>query len=115
MPGRGGIDLIRRIREFSQVPIIVVTSYPSVPTCETAMREGAQRFLRWREDLDRLGEIAVELVRAAHPCPHPSASTELSAIRARRQDDLRHQLAALLRCNNIGRRSLLARIAIAPP
>jgi len=97
MPGRDGIDLVRRIREFSTVPIIVVTSYPSIPTCETAIREGAQRFLRWREDLDRLGEIALELVSTAKDAQPQPAAPELSAIRARRQDELRQQLEALLR------------------
>jgi len=97
MPGQDGIDLVRRIREFSDVPIIVITAYPSVPTCESALRGGAQRFLRWRHDLDRLGEVAAELLNA-----HEQAGTEqrgvrdVAAARMRRKRELRDQLERLL-------------------
>src|SRR5262245_37097030 len=87
MPGQDGIDLVRRIREFSDVPIIVITAYPSIPTCESALRGGAQRFLRWRHDLDRLGEVAIDLLRERE---RSAASTEVPvhdvvAARSRRR------------------------------
>jgi DNA-binding NtrC family response regulator len=97
MPGQDGIDLVRRIREFSEVPIIVITAYPSVPTCESALRSGAQRFLRWRHDLDRLGEVATELMRARDerdPCERSVRDVE--AARMRRRDELRMHLEHLL-------------------
>jgi DNA-binding NtrC family response regulator len=97
MPGQDGIDLVRRIREFSDVPIIVITAYPSVPTCESALRGGAQRFLRWRQDLDRLGEVATELLRAReHRAAEAREVRDVAAARVRRQRELRDQLERLL-------------------
>ena len=97
MPGQDGIDLVRRIREFSDVPIIVITAYPSIPTCESAMRGGAQRFLRWRHDLDRLGEVATELMRAReHDEVADDSVRDVAAARLRRQRELRDRLERLL-------------------
>ncbi len=98
MPGQDGIDLVRRIREFSDVPIIVITAYPSVPTCESALRGGAQRFLRWRQDLDRLGEVAAELLRAREQEGGDAAAAvrDVVAVRSRRQRELRDHLERLL-------------------
>jgi two-component system response regulator RegA len=98
MPGQDGIDLVRRIREFSDVPIIVITAYPSVPTCESALRGGAQRFLRWRQDLDRLGEVAAELLRAREGDGGEAAAAvrDVAAARSRRRRELRDHLERLL-------------------
>ena len=97
MPGQDGIDLVRRIREFSDVPIIVITAYPSVPTCESALRGGAQRFLRWRRDLDRLGEVATELLGARErDRSEPDGVRDVAAARLRRQRELRDHLERLL-------------------
>ena len=97
MPGQDGIDLVRRIREFSDVPIIVITAYPSVPTCESALRGGAQRFLRWRQDLDQLGEVAIDLLRERDQ-RHASKEQvhDVSTARSRRQRELRDHLERLL-------------------
>jgi DNA-binding NtrC family response regulator len=97
MPGQDGIDLVRRIREFSDVPIIVITAYPSVPTCESALRGGAQRFLRWRHDLDRLGEVAAELLSArARSDVDEQGVRDVATARSRRKRELRDQLERLL-------------------
>ena len=97
MPGQDGIDLVRRIREFSDVPIIVITAYPSVPTCESALRGGAQRFLRWRHDLDRLGEVATELLSArGRKQADEGGVRDVAAARMRRQRELRDHLERLL-------------------
>lgn len=97
MPGQDGIDLVRRIREFSDVPIIVITAYPSVPTCESALRGGAQRFLRWRHDLDRLGEVAAELLNAREQAGTEQRGVrDVAAARMRRKRELRDQLERLL-------------------
>ncbi len=98
MPGQDGIDLVRRIREFSDVPIIVITAYPSVPTCESALRGGAQRFLRWRQDLDRLGEVASDLLRARQQSSGtaPAEVHDVAAARSRRRRELRDHLERLL-------------------
>ena len=99
MPGQDGIDLVRRIREFSDVPIIVITAFPSVPTCESALRGGAHRFLRWRQDLERLGEVASELLREreeARPAAAGEPARDVDSARRRRRHELRDHLERLL-------------------
>jgi DNA-binding NtrC family response regulator len=97
MPGGDGIELLRRIREFSDVPVIMLTSYPSVPTCESAMLAGAQRFLQWREDLDDLPRIALDLVRQDATAPAGTLPAEVACMRERRQREFRAHLEQLVR------------------
>jgi len=58
-----GIGLVRSLRETSNVPVVVISAEGSVPECEEAMRVGADRFLQMRCDLDRVGQVAIQLVR----------------------------------------------------
>lgn len=57
-----GIELVRRLRERSDVPVLIVSAGGSVPACEEAMRVGADRFLQRCCDLERIGLVARELV-----------------------------------------------------
>jgi len=57
-----GIGFVRRIRKFSNVPVIVIAEPASVPDCEEAMRAGADRYLEFRTDLDRVALVACDLV-----------------------------------------------------
>ena len=63
MPRLNGIGLVRRIRQISNVPVVMLTAFGSIPDCEEAMRVGADRYLQFRRDLDRVGEVACELIR----------------------------------------------------
>lgn len=101
MPGNDGIELLRRIREFSAVPVIVLTSYPTVPTCEAAMRTGAQRFLQWREDIGDLARIALELLdERGTPAAEEDSPSGVAGARERRREELRAHLENLVReCN----------------
>ena len=63
MPRLNGIGLVRRIREISDVPVVMLTAFGSIPDCEEAMRVGVDRYLQFRRDLDRVGQIARELMR----------------------------------------------------
>lgn len=101
MPGADGIELLRRIREFSNVPVIVLTSYPTVPRCEDAILSGAQRFLQWREDIGDLGRITLELLKNAQ-ASKPAEPPEQGVLpaRARRREEFRAHLETLVReCN----------------
>ncbi len=62
MPRLDGLGLLRRVREISDVPVVLLTTFATIPDCEQAMRVGADRYLQFRHDLDRIGEIARELV-----------------------------------------------------
>lgn len=63
MPRLNGIGLVRRIRQISNVPVVMLTAFGSIPDCEEAMRVGVDRYLQFRRDLDRVGEVACELIR----------------------------------------------------
>lgn len=63
MPRLNGIGLVRRIRRISNVPVVMLTAFGSIPDCEEAMRVGVDRYLQLRPDLDRVGVVACELIR----------------------------------------------------
>ncbi len=65
MPRAGGIDLLGRIRSVSSVPVIILTAFGDVPTAVAAMKGGAQEFLNFPDDLERLVERARELTRVS--------------------------------------------------
>ena len=94
MPGMDGLELLGRIREFSEVPVIVISAYGTIPICEKAMLLGAHRFLRFDEDLDRLGEVAEQIVSA--PRVEVDAPLSAQAARERRGEDLRRWLEVMV-------------------
>lgn len=98
MPGLDGIGLVRRIREISDVPIIMITAFASVSDCEEAMRVGANRYLDYRRDLDRVGSVARELVGRAVCVPGPATSRAITATEVRLQAklELQRELQSLL-------------------
>lgn len=94
MPGGDGIELLRRLREFTDVPVVVFSSFPSLAACEEAILSGAQRFLEWR-DIDHLPRATLDLLRGREQMA--SERSGLAAIRERRHEDLRTHLERLLR------------------
>ena len=70
MPGANGIDLLKRIREVSTVPVILFSATGDVRAAVTAIKAGAQEFFRFPKDrmrmMDRAQVLAsepAELVR----------------------------------------------------
>jgi DNA-binding NtrC family response regulator len=63
LPGSGGIDLLRRIRRVSDVPVILFSEAGDVRTAVSAFRSGAQDFLTFPADRDRLIANAIALSR----------------------------------------------------
>jgi DNA-binding NtrC family response regulator len=94
MPGMDGLELLSRIREFNDVPVIVISAYGTIPLCERAILHGAHRFLRFDEDIDDLAEIARALVEA--PIEEGKSPISAQAARERRGDDLRRWLEAMV-------------------
>lgn len=64
MPRLDGLQLLQRVREVSDVPFVMITVFGSIPDCEAAMRQGADRFLLFARDSERVGEVARGLVEA---------------------------------------------------
>lgn len=54
MPRADGLDLLRRIREVASTPVIVLTAYGDPATSALALRSGAEDFMTFPDDLDRV-------------------------------------------------------------
>ncbi len=54
MPHESGIDLLRRIREISDVPVILLTAHAEVSIAVSALREGATDFVRFPDEVGEL-------------------------------------------------------------
>ena len=98
MPRLDGIGLVRRVREISDVPVVMITAFGSIADCERAMRVGADRYLQFDPDLDRVGEVARELVSRGAVGRVHRAIGGLTAAEARSlaKRELRDELQRLL-------------------
>jgi DNA-binding NtrC family response regulator len=113
MPRVDGLQLLQRVREVSDVPLVMITVFGSIPDCEAAMRQGADRFLQFARDSERVGEVARGLVEAvrervgparapggrlcrASPLDQQDMPCTAEEVRARVQRELRSELQRLL-------------------
>ena len=97
---RTGVDFVRRVREVSSVPVLVLTAFGSIPDCEDAMRGGADRYLQLKRDLDRIGDVALELVRESSTRAGHEAQAAMTAADARllARQELQDTLQDLVWC-----------------
>jgi two-component system KDP operon response regulator KdpE len=63
LPGIDGIEVLRRLRKFSEVPVIILSGRHSVP--EEAVAAGASAFIRKPFDLDELVKQMKALLQPA--------------------------------------------------
>jgi len=68
MPRETGIDLLRRIREVSDLPVILLTAHAEVHIAVAALREGATDFVRFPD------EVAEILARVRRLLPERGAA-----------------------------------------
>src|SRR6202008_1795275 len=55
MPGMGGLEVVQELRAIdSSMTIIVLTGYGSIPTAISAMKRGADHYLRKPADADQI-------------------------------------------------------------
>jgi DNA-binding NtrC family response regulator len=62
MPNQDGIELLRRIREVSDVPVILLTAQADLSAAVSALRGGATDFLRFPDELEQLSGRAQALL-----------------------------------------------------
>ncbi len=98
LPRLDGIGFLRRLREISDVPVVMVATPASVADCEEAMRAGANRYLDYGRDLDRVASVACDLVEgwSADPGLVSNRSVTARGVRLRAKRALRRQLQDLL-------------------
>lgn len=63
MPDIDGLEFLRRIRTFSEVPIVVITAYDSPELRSRSLKTGATVVLDFNRDLASIGPLAQDLVR----------------------------------------------------
>lgn len=63
--GLDGFELIRRLREISDVPVVIVGTADSPGIRETALALGVDRFVTEPHELDVLPSLAVDLMGAS--------------------------------------------------
>jgi DNA-binding NtrC family response regulator len=95
-PGFDAIELVRRLRAISDVPVVVMTSCGSIPDCEQAMRVGADRFLQFRHDIGRLGDVARDLISIEAPRTRVHERLTTEGARELRRRELRELLQRLV-------------------
>jgi len=95
-PGIDAIDLVRRLRRVSDVPIVVLAALPSIDDCERAIRAGADRFLRLRGGVEDLGSAARALLTERTRSTRAGETVTREEARAMGQRELRSLLQRLL-------------------
>ena len=61
MPGIDGITFVRRVRESSDVPIILYTGFGNESVAEEGVNAGATSYLRKKVDVEGYRELAEEI------------------------------------------------------
>jgi DNA-binding NtrC family response regulator len=95
-PRLDGIELVQRVRLVSDMPVVILTAFGSISDCERAMRAGADRFLQFRRDLARLGQLCRELVEKSEPRRVSGEGFTAEEARALAQRELRSRLQRLV-------------------
>ncbi len=65
MPNGDGLELVERIRGSSPTPVFCITAYPDLDAGLAAMKQGAEYYYRWPQELDRLLDDLDVLVHSA--------------------------------------------------
>jgi DNA-binding NtrC family response regulator len=95
MPRADGIELLRRIRGISSVPVILLTAYADVATAVAGIKEGAQEFFTFPDDLERMIERACELAGASATRSDDERLAQLVAGRSPALRRVRARIVAL--------------------
>lgn len=98
LPFMNGIEAIKEIRVFSDVPIIVISAHGSQPTRQAAAEAGADAFLEKPPDMPRLVGLMRQLLhqrgRADEAEIQRAETTVLIRTHKRRLDRLQEKAAA---------------------
>jgi DNA-binding NtrC family response regulator len=95
MPGESGIDLLRRIRQVSDVPVILLTARADVAVAVSALREGATDFLRFPDEAPELVERAKGLIPARFSGEPADAAWDLLPGESAPMEELRSRVRSL--------------------
>ncbi|MBW2240946.1 MAG: sigma-54-dependent Fis family transcriptional regulator [Deltaproteobacteria bacterium] len=94
MPEADGFDLLRKVRSASGVPLVLLTAYAEVSAAVSALRAGADDYLRFPDDLERLQPLVRGLVRLRGLAPGDDAERLLTG-RSREMEEVRQSVRIL--------------------
>lgn len=117
MPHVDGLELLRRIRRVSSVPVLLLTAFGDIPTAVAAMKAGATEFLLFPDALGPLRERIATLVAQAGSSVRTGDRSLVGKLRQREQRRQRRELEIVLReCGGnlalVSRRLELSRSAV---
>ncbi len=95
MPNQDGLELLRRIREVSDVPVILLTARADLSIAISALRGGATDFLRFPDELAQLPQRAQALLPWRGEPEPDDAATALIPGDAQGMRELRARVRAL--------------------
>jgi DNA-binding NtrC family response regulator len=95
MPNETGIDLLRRIREVSDAPVILLTAHAEVSVAVAALREGATDFVRFPEEVSELLGRVSSLLPGCATLEPQDAAAEWLAGDAPGMREMRNRIRAL--------------------
>jgi two-component system response regulator HydG len=94
MPEIDGFDLLKKIRDVSDLPFILLTAYGEIALAVSAIRSGADDYLRFPDDLSRLIERARDLLSRT-PEEASDPATQLLSGPSKAARELRARVRAL--------------------
>jgi DNA-binding NtrC family response regulator len=94
MPEIDGFDLLKKIRDVSDVPVILLTAYGEISHAVLAIRAGADDYLRFPDDLAHLVSRAQDLLLRS-PGEAADPATQLLAGPGKAARELRARTRAL--------------------
>jgi DNA-binding response OmpR family regulator len=104
MPGMDGLEVLRRIKDkWPSLPVVMVTASSSIEHVITALREGADDFVRKPVDLDELAlcvSRVLNKVRVTNLPPPPPRDAAADRRRTQRVR-LRERASALLQLRDV--------------
>jgi two-component system C4-dicarboxylate transport response regulator DctD len=95
MPGESGIELLRRIRAISDVPVILLTARADVHAAVDALRAGATDFVRFPEEAGELLRRAQQLTPVSDSFEPADAASALLRGESAPMQALRDRVRAL--------------------
>lgn len=117
MPRVDGLELLRRIRSVSDVPVMLLTAFGDVPTAVVAMKAGATEFFLFPDALGGLQERVLRLADRRRVPGRVAARSNVTELREQEQKRQCRELETVLReCGgnlaSVARRLELSRSAV---
>lgn len=94
MPGIGGLDVLARLAELSDLPVVMLTGHANVDLCRRAFKGGAMEFLQKPVDDDVFLDAVQAAVRSHIASRERLALTQAAVERLARLSGREHEVLA---------------------